>query len=273
MSIMFLGNRYQLQEPIGRGGLATVYRGIDTQSNQIVAIKVLRETYSHDPKFVRRFQKGLEVMYSLHHPNIVPVYDYGQTDGTYFMVMELIEGTNLQRYLHSEGLLDAENAVKIAHDVAFGLGAAHRREIVHRAVTPQHILLGDSSIKLTGFSIASVYKMSREEQDIEGTSLNIVSYYPPEQARGEIVTPAADVYSLGAVMYEMVTGHPPFDGSSPVAVAMQHIQDIPKPSSQFNPTISPALEEIIMRCLEKEPERRFRDGSELARSLAVLLQA
>ncbi len=269
---MFLGNRYQLQDPIGRGLMSTIYRGIDTDTDRAVAVKMLREPYSTDEKFVRRFQVEAKAMFSLQHPNIVQVYDYGQTDGTYFIVMELIEGTNLQRYLHSVGLLDAEKAVNIAHDIALGLGAAHRLGIVHRAVIPQHILLGrDGSIKLTGFSIASVYSMSHEEQEIEGTSLNVVPYYPPEQARGEIVTPAADVYSLGVVMYDMVTGHPPFDGDSPVAVAMQHIQDIPKPSSQFNPTISPVLEEIIMRCLEKEPERRFSDGSQLARALETLM--
>jgi serine/threonine protein kinase len=266
-----LGNRYQLQEPIGRGLMAIIYHGIDTHTDQIVAIKVLREIYSDDPKFVRRFQKEAEVMYSLHHPNIMQVYDYGQTDGHYFIVMELIDGTDLRRYLRSRGILDAENAVKIASNVALGLGASHRRDIVHRNVKPTNILLGrDGSIKVTGFSLASVYGMSREELSTTGASLNIVHYYSPEQAQGEIVSPAADVYSLGSVMYEMVTSHPPFDGESPVAVAMQHIQDAPKPPCQFNPNVPPVLEAIILRCLEKVPELRFRDGSQLARALEAL---
>src|SRR6266480_8012676 len=154
MQIEVLGDRYQLQDPIGRGGMATIYRARDLRMDRVVAVKVLREVYSTDPKFVRRFQVEAKAMFSLQHPNIVQVYDYGQTDGTYFMVMELIEGTNLQRYLHSVGLLDAEKAVNIAHDIALGLGAAHRLGIVHHAVIPQHILLGrDGSIKLTGFSI------------------------------------------------------------------------------------------------------------------------
>jgi eukaryotic-like serine/threonine-protein kinase len=263
-----LGNRYQLQEPIGRGLMAIIYRGIDTHTDQIVAIKVLRETYSADPKFVRRFQKEAEVMYSLHHPNIVQVYDYGQTDGHYFIVMELVDGTDLRRYLRSRGILDAEYAVKIAYNVALGLGASHRRDIVHRNVEPTNILTGrDGSIKVTGFSLASVYGMSREELSTTGASLNIVHYYAPEQAQGESVSPAADVYSLGCVMYEMATGHPPFDGDSPVAVAMQHIRDVPIPPSQFNPNVPLGLEEIILRCLEKVPEMRFRDGSELAHAL------
>jgi eukaryotic-like serine/threonine-protein kinase len=271
---MLLGNRYQLQEPVGRGLMAIVYRGIDIRTDHVVAIKVLREVYSSDPKFARRFLKEAEVMSSLQHPNIVQVYDSVQADGKYFIVMELVEGTDLRHYLRSRGILDANSTLMIAHEVARGLGAAHRRSIVHRAVIPQHILLGrDGRVMLTDFSIASVFKMSHEEQDIEGTSLNTVPYYPPEQAMGEIVTPAADVYSLGSTMYEMLTGHPPFDGDSPVAIAMQHIQERPKPPRQYNPAVPTALEEIIMRCLEKEPEMRFRDGSELARSLAALLHA
>jgi len=253
--------------------MATIYHGIDTHTDQGVAIKVLRETYSRDPKFGKRFQKETKVMSSLQHPNIVQVYDYGQMDGNYFIIVELIEGTDLRRYLRSRGILDAENAVKIAGNVALGLGAAHRRGIIHRNVKPTNILLGrDGSIKLTDFSLANVKGMSREELSTTGTSLNIVPYYPPEQAMGEIVTPAADVYSLGMVMYEMLTGHPPFDGDSPVAVAMKHIHDTPKLPSQFNPNIPAALEEIIIRCLEKLPNMCFRDGSELARALEALAE-
>ena len=255
---MLLNNRYQLQDHIGRGLMATIYHGWDTLTQRAVAIKVLREDYSQDPKFVRRFQKEAEAMYSLHHPNIVEINDYGQYEGNYFLVMELIEGTDLRRYLRSRGILDVKNAVLIAYKVALGLGAAHHQGIVHRNVEPTSILLGrDGSIKLTGFSLASMFAG--------------MVYYAPEQAQGEIVTPAADVYCLGSVLYQMVTDHPPFDGDSPVVVAMQHIQDVPKPPSQFNPTISPALEEIILRCLEKAPEKRFRDGSELARALEALM--
>jgi eukaryotic-like serine/threonine-protein kinase len=254
---MLLGNHYQAHNPIGRGSLSTVYSGVDTHTGLSVAIKVLSEVYSTDPKFVRRFQREARAASDLKHPNIVQVYNYGQTDGKYYIVMELIDGTDLRHYLHSRGILDAENTVKIAVNVALGLGEAHRRGIIHRNVKPTKILLGhDGSIKLTGFSIASVYG----------------PYYSPEQAMGEIVTPAADVYSLGMVMYEMLTCHPPFDGDSPVAVAMKHIHDTPKLPSQFNPNIPGALEEIIMRCLEKAPDMRYSDGSEMARSLEALLE-
>src|SRR5260370_1909645 len=272
MEIEGVGERYELKEPIGRGGMATIYRGRDTRMDRIIAIKVLREVYSTDPKFVTRFKRGAKEASALQHPNIVQVYDYGQTGGNYFIVMELVEGTDLRRYLRSRGVLDIERSVIIAHDVALGLGAAHRRGIVHRDVKPQNILVGrDGSIKLTDFGIASVYKdINAERLTTTGMTLGTVQYYAPEQAQGEIVSPAADVYALGIVMYEMLTGRPPFDGDNPVAVAMQHIQDPPTPPRQLNPTIPPALEEIILRCLEKVPEMRFRDGSQLARALETL---
>jgi eukaryotic-like serine/threonine-protein kinase len=272
MQIEVLGERYQLQDPIGRGGMATIYRGRDMHMDRVVAIKVLREVYSTDPKFVIRFQREAKAASALQHPNIVQVFDYGQSDGNYYIVMELVEGTDLRRYLRSRGVLATDRAVIIAHDVALGLGAAHRRGIVHRDVKPQNILVGrDGSIKLTDFGIASVYKdINAERLTTTGMTLGTVQYYAPEQAQGEIVSPAADVYALGIVMYEMVTGRTPFDGDTPVAVAMQHIQDPPMPPSQINPSLPPALEDIILRCLEKVPEMRFRDGSSLARALEML---
>jgi serine/threonine-protein kinase len=272
MQLDVLGERYQIQDPIGRGGMATIYRGRDMRTDRIVAIKILREVYSTDPKFVTRFQREAKAASSLQHPNIVQVYDYGQSEGNYFIVMECIEGTDLRRYLRSRGVLAVDRAVIIAHDVALGLGAAHRRQIVHRDVKPQNVLVGrDGSIKLTDFGIASVYKDINDERlTTTGMTLGTVQYYAPEQAQGEIVSPAADVYALGIVMYEMLTGRTPFDGDTPVAVAMQHIQDIPMPPSQLNPKIPSALEDIIMRCLEKVPEMRYRDGNALARAIELL---
>ncbi len=219
-----------------------------------------------------RFQQEAKAASALQHPNIVQVYDYGQTEGKYYIVMELIEGTDLRRYLRGRGVLDVDRSVIIALDVALGLGAAPRRGIVHRDVKPQNILVGrDGSIKLTDFGIASVYKdINAERLTTTGMTLGTVQYYAPEQAQGEIVSPAADVYVLGIVMYEMLTGRTPFDGDTPAAVAMQHIQDPPVPPSQLNPNIPSTLEDIILRCLEKVPERRFRDGSSLAHALEML---
>lgn len=275
MQIEVLGERYELMEPIGRGGMATIYRGRDTHMDRTIAIKVLREVYSTDPKFVTRFQREAKAASALQHPNIVQVYDYGQTDGNYFIVMELVEGTDLRRYMRSRGVLDIDRAIIIAHDVALGLGAAHSRSIVHRDVKPQNVLVSrNGSIKLTDFGIASVYKdINAERLTTTGMTLGTVQYYAPEQAQGEIVSPAADVYALGIVLYEMLTGRTPFDGDTPVAVAMQHIQDVPVRPSELNASIPRALEDVIMRCLEKIPEMRFRDGSQLAHALETLGEA
>jgi eukaryotic-like serine/threonine-protein kinase len=269
MSFGLFGDRYQLDTPIGRGGTATIYRGRDLQTDRAIAIKVLREVYSTDPKFVKRFQTEAKVMSSLQHPNIVQVYDYGQTDGHYYIIMELVEGTDLRHYLRSCGILDVDSAVTIAHYVALGLSETHRHNIIHRNIQPRNIIISrDGSIRITCFSIASVKK--EEDLGTTGTSLNGIKYRAPEQSQGYIVTPTADVYGLGIIMYEMITGHPPFDGDSAVAVAMHHIHDAPIPPRQLIPNIPPALEEIILRCLEKVPEMRFRDGSELARALEML---
>ena len=272
MNTAFPGNRYQMGDPIGRGGLATIYRARDMQTGRIVAIKVLREVYSTDPKFITRFRLSAKAQSALHHPNVVQVYDYGQTNGKYFVVMELVEGTDLRRYLRSRGVLGVETAIRIAHDVALGLGATHRHGIVHRDVKPQNILMGrDGSIKLTGFGIASVYKDINDERlTTTGMTLGTVQYYAPEQALDEIVSPATDIYALGMVLYEMLTARPAFDGDTPVAVAMAHIQDQPTPPRQFNPAIPQGLEAIILRCLEKKHEMRYQNGDELAQALEML---
>jgi eukaryotic-like serine/threonine-protein kinase len=269
---MLLEDRYQIQEPIGHGGMATIYRGRDMRMDRVVAIKVLGEVYNTDLKFVARFKREAKAASALQHPNIVQVYDYRETNGIYYIVMELVEGSDLSRYLRSRGVLDEDRALIIAHDIALGLSAAHRRGIVHRDVKPKNVLVGrDGTIKLTDFGIASVYQyMNAERLTTTGMTLGTVEYYAPEQAQGEIVSPAADVYALGVVLYEMLTGRTPFNGDTPVAVAMRHIQEQPTPPGQFNPSIPAALEEIILRCLEKVPERRFRDGSQLAQALGML---
>jgi len=225
--------------------------------------------YSSDPKFVTRFQREARAASALQHPNIVQVFDYGQSKDSYFIVMEYVDGMDLRRYLKKRSILENDRAVEIAHDVALGLGAAHRRGIVHRDVKPQNIMLNDDGlVKLTDFGIASMYKDAESERlTTTGMTLGTVQYYAPEQAQGEIVKPAADIYALGIVMYEMLTGRTPFEGDTPVAVAMKHIQEAPEPPTRYNPRITPALERIILRCMEKDPRDRYRDGDTLAQAL------
>ncbi|HLY32414.1 MAG TPA: protein kinase, partial [Ktedonobacterales bacterium] len=239
-----------------------------------VAVKILREMYSSDPKFVTRFQREALAASSLQHPNIVQVLDYGQSNDSYFIVMEFVDGVDLRRYLKRRGVLEVDRAVEIAHDVALGLGMAHRRGIVHRDVKPQNIMLNDEGlVKLTDFGIASMYKDADSERlTTTGMTLGTVQYYAPEQAQGEIVKPAADVYALGIVMYEMLTGRTPFDGDTPVAVAMKHIQEEPTPPSEFNPRIPMPLERIILRCMAKEPRDRYKDGDHLAQALESFMR-
>jgi serine/threonine-protein kinase len=236
---------------------------------RIVAVKVLREVYSSDPKFVTRFQREARAASALQHPNIVQVFDYGQSEESYYIVMEFVDGTDLRRYLKRHGVLQVDRAVAIAHDVALGLGAAHRLGIVHRDVKPQNVMLNESGlVKLTDFGIASMYKdVEAERLTTTGMTLGTVQYYAPEQAQGEIVSPSADVYALGIVLYEMLTGRTPFDGDTPVAIAMKHIQDEPDPPSMYNPRIPPGLERVIMRCLAKDPRDRYKDGDTLAYQL------
>ncbi len=269
MELEVLGDRYELQEPIGRGGMATIYRAVDLRMGRTVAVKILREVYSSDPKFVTRFQREARAASALQHPNIIQVFDYGQSGPSYYIVMEFVEGTDLRRYLKKQGVLSVERAVEIAHDVALGLGAAHKRGIVHRDVKPQNVMLNDAGlVKLTDFGIASMYKDAEAERlTTTGMTLGTVQYYAPEQAQGEVVSPAADIYALGIVMYEMLTGRTPFDGDTPVAVAMRHIQDQPDPPSLLNPRIPPGLERVILKCLEKDPRARYRDGDALAYAL------
>lgn len=253
---MFLNDRYEVLERLARGGTSTLYHGRDTHANRSVAIKVLRDVYSTEQELVTRFQQAAQVSSTLKHSNIVEVYDYGQSENTYYVIMELVEGTHLRRYLRSRGTLSSEQAIIIAHDVALGLGAAHQRNIVHGAINPTHVLIGhDRFVKLTAFCT---------------WNLSGGHYYAPEQAQGEAITAATEVYGSGIMMYQMLTGQLPFDGDTPVAIAMQHIHDLPAPPSQLNPDIPSSLEAIILRCLEKAPEMRYANGSQLARALETL---
>jgi len=262
-----IGGRYRLLAPLGEGGMATLWRAVDEQLDREVAVKLLRPQYGTDAGFAARFRQEARSAGSLSHPNIVPVYDYG-TDaesGGQYIVMQLVEGHDLATVLRERGPLGAEEAVRIALGVASALEAAHRRGIIHRDVKPGNILI-DHDVKVTDFGIARA--ISETSMTVTGTTLGSVHYFSPEQARGDEVTGASDVYSLGIVLYEMLTGRRPFEGDSAAGVALKRLTEDPLPPTAHKP-ISPALSAIVMRALERDPARRYPDAGSFAEALRV----
>ncbi|HEX5579414.1 MAG TPA: protein kinase, partial [Candidatus Limnocylindria bacterium] len=218
-----ISGRYRLIAPLGEGGMATIWRAVDEQLDREVAVKLLREQYGNDPGFAARFKQEARAAGSLQHPNIVSVYDYGtESDGTQFIVMQLVEGDDLAGILRERTRLETDDAVRVAIGVASALEAAHRRGLVHRDVKPGNILItDDGDVKVTDFGIARA--VAEASMTVTGTTLGSVHYFSPEQARGDEVTGASDVYSLGIVLYEMLTGRRPFEGDSAAGVALKRL--------------------------------------------------
>ena len=261
-----IGGRYTLRSTLGEGGMATIYRGWDAQLEREVAIKLLREQYSSDPEFVTRFHQEARNAGSLSHPNIVGVHDYGIDDERQYIVMELVEGRDLASMIRQRGRLPVQEAVRIAEQAAAGLEAAHRRGIVHRDVKPANILLNrDGHVRVTDFGIARA--VAESGLTTTGTTLGSVHYFSPEQARGEDVTSASDVYSLGIVLYEMLTGRRPFEGDSSAGVALKRLSEDPPPPTEYEPSLPPGLVEIVMRSLQRDPGARFQTAGEFRRAL------
>ncbi|MGH2693080.1 MAG: protein kinase domain-containing protein [Actinomycetota bacterium] len=251
-----LGDRYEIRSTLGRGGMATVYEGHDRVLDRPVAIKVLAERYAGDEKFVTRFQREARAAAGLSHPNIVSVFDTGDTDGEHYIVMELVEGETLADVLDREGPLSPERAARICGTVAQALRAAHDQGFVHRDVKPGNVMLSPSGdVKVMDFGIARAATDDTLTQT--GTVLGTASYLSPEQSRGDQVDHRSDIYSLGCVLYEMLTGRPPFSGGSPVSVAYKHVNEEPEPASRVNPSVPAELESVVMRALRKDPVARF----------------
>ena len=246
--------------------MATLWRAVDEQLDREVAVKLLREQYGNDAGFSARFRQEARSAGSLSHPNIVPIYDYGtDTDSTQFIVMELVDGQDLSAVLRERTVLATDDAVRVAVGVAAALEAAHRRGIVHRDVKPGNILItDDGAVKVTDFGIARA--VSEASMTVTGTTLGSVHYFSPEQARGDEVTGRSDVYALGIVLYEMLTGRRPFEGDSAAGVALKRLQEDPAPPSTIRP-VPAGLEAIVMRALERDPERRFPDAGSMAEAL------
>jgi len=260
-------NRYQVTHLIDRGGMALVYRAQDLLLSRAVALKILYPELSADPLFVERFRREAQAAANLSHPNIVPVFDWGEDNGTYFIVMELIDGTSLDRDLRGSRTLSPSRSAVIAAQVASALSYAHRSGVVHRDVKPGNILLtSDGQVKVTDFGIAQA--VSSEDQFAEaGSVMGTATYFSPEQASGAPVDGRSDVYSLGVVLYEMLVGRPPFIGDSPVEVSSQHVNDpVPEPS-QFNPEVPADLSAIVMEALAKSPSQRYQSADEFRSDL------
>src|SRR4026209_2270566 len=262
-----VGGRYRVIAPLGEGGMATLWRAMDEQLDREVAVKHLRAQFGHDPGFAARFKQEARSAGSLSHPNIVSVYDYG-TDaetGGQFIVMQLVDGEDLAAILEMHGTLETDDAVRIAIGVASALEAAHRRGIVHRDVKPGNILI-DQDVKVTDFGIARA--VSEASMTVTGTTLGSVHYFSPEQARGDEVTGQSDVYALGIVLYEMLTGRRPFQGDSAAGVALKRLSEDPAPPTVHGP-VPPGLSAIVMRALERDPANRYPDAGAFAEALRV----
>ncbi|MGI6298750.1 MAG: Stk1 family PASTA domain-containing Ser/Thr kinase [Saccharofermentanales bacterium] len=266
-----LDGRYQLIEPLGQGGMAHVYLANDTAKGGQVAIKLMRDDLCDDAEFIKRFESEARAAASLNHPNIVKVLGFGQDQGRRYIVQEYVEGSSLKELIIENGTIPWQSAVPIAIQIGLALENAHRNGIVHRDIKPHNILITkDLVAKVTDFGIARA-TTSNTITLTSGVTFGSVHYFSPEQARGTIVSAKSDIYSLGIVLYEMVTGRVPFDGDTSVAVAIKHLQDVPPLPSQFNPSIPRGLDQIIMRCVQKSPDNRYRDARELVDELDALM--
>ena len=265
-----LGGRYEIDATLGEGGMAVVYAGQDTVLGRPVAVKVLSSRYANDATFVERFRREAQSAAAMNHPNVVNVYDTGSDDGTHFIVMELVEGRTLRDVIADDGPLLPERAAEIAEAVAAALAFAHERGIVHRDVKPGNIMITPTGdVTVMDFGIARA--MSGDSLTQTATVLGTATYLSPEQAQGEPVDVRSDIYSLGVVLFEMLTATVPFDGESPVAVAYKHVrEEAPRPSA-LNPDVPDPLERIVLKSLAKNPENRYASANDLRQDIARFL--
>lgn len=262
---IFLGKRYEILERVGAGGMADVYKSKDHKLNRFVAVKVLKSDYRNDEVFIQKFVSEAQAAAGLMHPNVVNVYDVGQDRGLYYMVMELVEGITLKDYIEKKERLTAKETISIAIQMMTGIQAAHDHHIIHRDIKPQNIIIShDGKVKVTDFGIA---RATTSTSTISTNVMGSVHYTSPEQARGSAVDEKSDIYSAGITMYEMITGHVPFDGDSTVTVAVKHLKEAMVPPSEEVPDIPHSLECIILKCTQKNTEDRYQDCQEVITDL------
>ena len=266
-----IANRYEIINKTGVGGMATVYMAKDKVLNRNVAIKVLKDEFTTDDEFVKRFNSEAQSAASLSHPNIVSIYDVGNEDGIYYIVMELVRGKTLKQIITEEGALPWKWSVNIAMQIASALETAHKNNIVHRDIKPHNIIITEDGVaKVTDFGIAKA--VSNSTITAFGTTIGSVHYFSPEQAKGGYTDAKSDIYSLGVVMYEMLTGKVPFDSDTSVSVALKHMQEPPVPPMQINENIPKAVNDIILKAMEKEPMARYQTATEMLRDLSQALK-
>ncbi|HIR01890.1 MAG TPA: serine/threonine protein kinase, partial [Candidatus Aveggerthella stercoripullorum] len=258
-------NRYKITERIGIGGMAEVYRAQDTVLGRMVAVKVMLPQYAADPAFTQRFRQEAASAANLQSPYIVNVYDWGQDSGTYYIVMEYVRGSDLKTAIKERGAINQRKVAEIGSQVCQALSVAHNLDIIHRDIKPQNIMIQpDGNVKVMDFGIARAKNSVKTQTS---SVLGTAHYVSPEQAQGKELTYASDIYSLGIVLYEAATGKLPFDGPDAVSVAMKQVQEQPVPPSQVNPAIDAALEDIIMKALDKNPASRFATARDMKNAL------
>ncbi|MBA3277836.1 MAG: Stk1 family PASTA domain-containing Ser/Thr kinase, partial [Geodermatophilaceae bacterium] len=267
-----LGQRYEVGEVLGRGGMAEVHRGRDIRLGREVAIKVLRSDIARDPTFQARFRREAQAAASLNHPAIVAVYDTGEDSvaagDVPYIVMEYVEGATLRDVLKDEGVMDVQAAMTFAADICAALDFSHRNGIVHRDVKPGNVMITPGgAVKVMDFGIARAVSDSSATMTSTAAVIGTAQYLSPEQARGESVDARSDVYSAGCLLFELVTGGPPFTGDSPVAVAYQHVREDPRPPSTINPAVPPSLDAIVLKAMSKNPANRYQSAAEMRTDL------
>ncbi len=264
-----LDGRYELLELIGVGGMADIYRAKDIEEDRIVAVKILKTEFAGSDEFLRRFRNESKAIALLSHPNIVKIYDVGFTEKVQFIVMEYVDGITLTDYIEQQGVLKWRDSIHFTVQILKALQHAHDRGIVHRDVKSQNVmLLSDGTIKVMDFGIA---RFNRENnKTMSEKTIGSVHYISPEQARGDITDERSDIYSVGVALYEMVTGKKPFDGDTPVSIALMHMQSTPKKPTELNSTIPEGLEQIILRAMQKEPNQRYQTAGEMIKDLEEL---
>ena len=259
-----IGDRYEVLERIGMGGMSDVYKAKDHKLNRHVAVKVLKQEFSENTNFVSKFRVEAQAAASLMHPNIVNVYDVGEDNGVYYIVMELVDGITLKKYIEKKARLSVREALSIAIQACMGIEAAHNNHIIHRDIKPQNIIISkDGKVKVTDFGIAKAATSNTITSNVMGS----VHYTSPEQARGGYIDEKSDIYSMGITLFEMLTGRVPFNGETTVAIAIKHIQEEMPSPREYVPEIPVCVEQIVLKCTQKSPDRRYHSMAALIADL------